>query len=78
MSEYKHSQFNAGWWSCFVSISTVDLHLTNGMSAMLRHILIDAGVTKEEAEYVLKLNIVDNEKTREVVKEYIGYLDKRL
>lgn len=69
MSEYKHSQFNAGWWSCFCSMAQSDQRLA-GMSAYLMEVLRDAGVTREEVEYVLEHNIVTDNRLRKVLKEY--------
>lgn len=76
MSEYKHSQFNAGWWSCLCSIAQRDQRLS-GMSAYLMEVMRDAGITREEAEYVLEHNIVKDNGLKNILKEYIENVCKR-
>lgn len=76
MSKYKHSQFNAGWWSCLCSVAQCDLRLA-GMSAYIIEVLCEAGVTREEIKYVLEHNIVTDNQLKKVLKEYIESICKR-
>lgn len=76
MKKYKHSQFNAGWWSCLCSMAQRDQRLS-GMSAYLMEVMRDAGVTREEAEYVLDHNIVTDNRLKNILKEYIENVCKR-
>lgn len=71
MNKYKHSQFNAGWWSCLCSMAQRDQRLS-GMSAYLMEVMRDAGITREEAEYVLEHNIVTDNGLKNILKEYHG------
>lgn len=69
MSKYKHTQFNAGWWSCLCSVAQCDQRL-GGMSVSITSVLYDAGVTQEEIEYVLEHNTVTDNQLKNVL---IGY-----
>lgn len=76
MNKYKHSQFNAGWWNCLCSMAQRDLRLS-GISAYLMEVMRDAGITREEAEYVLEHNIVTDNGLKNILKEYIENVCKR-
>ena len=69
------SKFDEGWWNCFDSY-TNDVMDVMSYSQIPLSILEGAGVTKEEALYVLNKTSILYGKAINVVSEYVIKLDK--
>lgn len=67
--------FDEGWWNCFNSY-TNDIMNALPYSQIPSAVLEGAGVTKEEALYVLNKTTFLSGKTINVVSEYVIKLDK--
>lgn len=67
--------FDEGWWNCFNSY-TNDVMNAIPYSQIPSSVLKGAGVTKEEALYVLNKTTFLSGKAINVVSEYIIKLDK--
>lgn len=67
-------EFDKGWWNCFNSY-TNDVMNTMSYSLIPFTILEGAGVTKEEALYVLNKTSFLSGKAINVVSEYVIKLD---
>lgn len=78
MNTYKHSQFNAGWWSCLCSVAASHIFHTEGAPALLKSIMRKAGVTRLEAEYVLQNDkiVMGNTGIQKAIECYIEDLKK--
>lgn len=67
----KMSRFNQGWWNCFHSFAVeISAYAASSeMKIVMRNVLDGAGVTEEEINQALKIEISD-ERIIYYIKEY--------
>lgn len=53
MKKYRHTQFQKGWWSCFIAFCEITECYASPGDNTIKQMLESAGVTKEELNYVI-------------------------
>ena len=62
--------FNQGWWNCFESFALEILKIDKYGGTICRHVLEDAGITKQEAMDWLNKGGRENPAVEEIVRNY--------
>jgi hypothetical protein len=69
MKAKQMTEFNKGWWNCFISTAS-ELFFYNNNSCHLEHILTDAGIRKNEISDILSREPQMDAKVRSFLIDY--------